>query len=459
MRGEALTEAGIREAYRAAHPRCAALHGRARRVIPGGITHDIRYLVPFPISVQRAAGARKWDLDGQELVDYWMGHGALLLGHGAPEVLRAVEEQLLRGTHYGASHELEVQWAEWIARLLPSAERVRFTASGTEATQLALRLARAFTGREKVLKLEGHFHGWHDYAVSGVRPPYATPVSRGVPRGTIDQVLLCPPNDLKALANLVESRDDIAALLLEPAGGTSGTIPTTPGFLQGVREITRAHKVLLIFDEVITGFRYAPGGAQAVYGVSPDLTTLAKIMAGGFPGGAVVGKAEILDLLAFGDDPEWNRFRKVSHAGTFNGNPLVAAAGIATLTLLADGEVQKRAAAAAGILRQRIGSAIRRLGVDAHVYGESSIVNYLLEPRRYGVQCEGPLDRFHPQAALTGEAMGLYHTFRCALILHGADMPPLHGWVSAAHGEADLEKTVTAVSSALEMLQKAGRLS
>ncbi len=270
----------VLDTYRARHPKSLALWERSRKSIPGGVTHDSRHLTPFPVYVERASGSRKWDVDGHEYVDYWMGHGALLLGHCHPTVVAAIQAQAARGTHLGACHELEVSWAEWVTRLVPSAELVRFTMSGTEATHLALRLARAHTGRPKVVKFTGHFHGWHDGVAAGVHPPYEVPFSAGIPGTTLDQVLLCPPNDLMAVEAFLE-RGDVAAVILEPGGGQAGTTPFVPGFLQELRARTTQHNVVLIFDEVITGFRYAPGGAQAYFGVTPDLTTLAKIVAGG----------------------------------------------------------------------------------------------------------------------------------------------------------------------------------
>src|SRR3989440_7997858 len=228
----------IQEEYRARHPKSAALAGRARGAIPGGITHDIRHLTPFPTYVRPARGRRKRDVDGRESIDYWMGHGPLFLGHCHPEVVKAVQAQMARGTHLGGSHELEVRWAELVNRLVPCAELTRFTMSGTEATHLAMRIARAATGRPRVVKFAGHFHGWHDGAVAAVSPPYEVPMSAGVPSAMLDQVVICPPNDIKA-AQLALERGDIAAVILEPAGGSSGTTPTIPGYLQELREVTR----------------------------------------------------------------------------------------------------------------------------------------------------------------------------------------------------------------------------
>ena len=452
------TKVSVEEQFRRAHPRSEALFRRAKAAIAGGLSHDIRYLRPFPIYVDRAGGSRKWDVDGHELIDYWVGHGALFLGHANPTVQQAVGNQLGRGTHYGACHELEVRWAEAVLKLMPRAERVRFVGSGTEATLLAIRLARAATGKDKIVKFEGHFHGWHDYAAAAVRPPFDRPISAGVPQGVLAGLLICPPNDWDAFVALTSGRDDIAGVILEPGGGSSGTIPTDRGFLARLREFTRAQGMILIFDEVITGFRFAPGGAQQRYEIYADLTTLAKILAGGLPGGAVVGGAVIMDQLAFRDDSVWNREDRVAHAGTFNANPLSAAAGIATLEQLADGQAQAKADRAGEILRAGIAEVIETLGVDAHVYGESSIVNLFLGPGRHGLDVGRPDSRLDHRLLMGHPNLEAYHMLRCALILHGVDLPLFHGWISAAHSDEDLEKTIRAFEAAVRLIRDEGSL-
>ena len=431
------------EAYRASHPRSLALWERAARAIPGGITHDIRHLRPFPVYVERGEGPLKWDVDGHEYVDYWMGHGALILGHCYPAVVEAIQLQAARGTHLGACHELEVRWAEVVSRLVPSAELVRFTMSGTEATHLALRLARAHTGRPRVVKFHGHFHGWHDGVVGGVNPPFEIPLSSGVPGATLDQVLLCPPNDIKAVDPLLE-RGDVAAVILEPAGGQSGTTPTIPGYLEELRALTTRHGVVLIFDEVITGFRYAPGGAQAYFGVTPDLTTLAKIIAGGLPGGAVTGKRPIMSLLAHRGDPAWDRSERVAHAGTFNANPLSAAAGIATLEAVADGSAQARASKSGEELRRDLADVMKRVGVPGTAFGESSIYHVSFEGRPGLAGFDRP------------RRQDLYHLLRCGLLLNGVDCSLFHGWVSAVHAQEHLARTVKGYEKALEAMAAEG---
>jgi glutamate-1-semialdehyde 2,1-aminomutase len=438
---------GILETYRRTHPGSRALWERACRSIPGGITHDIRQLTPFPLYVTHAQGSRKWDVDGREYVDYWMGHGALFLGHAYPPVVQAVQAQMARGTHYGACHELEIRWAELVQAMIPSAERVRFTMSGTEATHLALRLARASTGRPKVVKFTGHFHGWHDGLVAGVHPPYDLPLSSGVPEATLGEILLAPPNDLKALETVLAGRDDVAALILEPAGGLAGTFPTVPAFLKELRALTQERGVVLIFDEVISGFRYAPGGAQAYFGVTPDLTALAKILAGGLPGGAVAGQAAIMDVLAFRDDPRWNRTKKVAHAGTFNANPLSAAAGIACLEALADGRLHRQANQTGEALRAALSTVWKRSGAPGGVYGDVSLLH---------VSLEDPIPPTPAQVAARSEDQALLNRFRCALLNHGVDMPRHHAWLSAFHTEADLQLTQRAVEQALGDLAAEG---
>ena len=433
----------VLDTYRALHPKSATLAERARQVIPGGVTHDSRHMKPFAVYMDRAQGSRKWDVDGHEYVDYWMGHGALFLGHCHPAVVQAIQAQAARGTHLGASHELEVRWAELIGKLVPSAEMVRFTMSGTEATHLALRLARAFTGRTRVVKFQGHFHGWHDGVVPGVAPPYDVPYSAGVPAAVMDQVLLCPPNDIKAVDGLLQ-RGDVAAVILEPAGGGSGTIPTIPGYLQELRDLTQRHGVVLIFDEVLTGFRYAPGGAQAYFGVTPDMTTLAKIVAGGLPGAAVVGRKPLMEMMAHRGDPTWDRTERVAQNGTFNSNPVGAAAAIATLELVADGALHARANKLGDELRTGLNDVMKKAGIPGCTFGEASI---------FHVSFEG-------QPGLAGfdrpRRGDLYNLLRCALLNSGLDCAAQHGWVSAVHSAEDLERTFTGYDKALRAMAADG---
>jgi glutamate-1-semialdehyde 2,1-aminomutase len=444
---------GLAEAFAQQFPRSLAEFQRASGIFPAGITHDSRHAAPYPIYVDRAAGAHKWTVDGPRLIDYWMGHGALLLGHNQPAIAEAVQAQLARGTHYGASHELEMAWADLVIRLIPSAERVRFTNSGTEATLLALRLARAFTGHSKVIKFQGHFHGWHDYLAYGITPPFDAPNSTGIPAEVLSTVLLAPPNDLGAVRRLLDAHEDVAAVILEPGGGSNGLIPPDLEFLHSLRAMTARRGVVLIFDEVITGFRYAPGGAQERYGITPDLTTLAKILAGGLPGGAVCGRADILERLDYHDgDAQYNRHGRVAQQGTFNGNPLSAAAGIACLTQVATGEPVERANARGTELREGLESVLERRGVPGWVNGESSVFHIVLaDPgqRRPGA----PADLFRQTRGPRADAL------RQAMLIEGVDLMHTGAIVSAAHTPDDIAATIAAFDRTLTRLDAEGQLS
>ena len=282
------------ERYEAEFPTSRELHDDAKGLFPNGVTHDLRHLEPFPIYIDRAEGAYKWDVDGHKLIDFWSGHGALLLGHSHPDVVSAVRTQAGRATHPGGCHELEVEWGRLVHKLVPSAEKLRFTSSGTEATMMALRLARIFSGKPRVLKFAGHFHGWHDFLVPACDLPYDGSAVPGIPRDLLRDPVIVPPNDPAALDRALAENPEVGCVIIEPTGGHFGTVPVRGPFLKTLRELTTKHKKLLIFDEVISGFRVHPGGAQALYGVTPDLTTLAKILAGGLPGGCLAGRADIL---------------------------------------------------------------------------------------------------------------------------------------------------------------------
>jgi len=444
----------ILEQYEALHQGSLRLYQRALRAFPDGVTHDIRYFAPFPVYVERAQGAHKWDLDGNEFIDYWIGHGALLLGHNHPAVVRAVSEQLGRGTHYGASHELEIAWGRWVQKLIPSAERVRFVSSGTEATLMAIRLARAFTGRKTLLRFEGHFHGWHDAVMLGYQPPFDAPDSAGIPPGVLAHVRCLPPNDLAAVEKALAEDDDVAGIILEPAGGANAAIPTRPGFLSALRDLCTARGLVLIFDEVISGFRYAPGGAQAYFGVQPDLTALAKILAGGLPGGAVAGRADIMHLLTITEDAHRNRHGRVSHPGTFNANPLSAAAGVATLEIAATGQPQQHAGDLTLKLIRGMNDLLRRAQVPGCVYGDRGAFHMLIGQKDFQPEeVERILDRADAARLATG--MGrLTQPVRAALLLEGIDPSGPSGRLSSAHTEADVERTLAGFESALERLKQ-----
>jgi glutamate-1-semialdehyde 2,1-aminomutase len=437
-----MTERDVVASWAASNPRSEALSVRARHLLPGGVTHDVRLAEPFPVAVARAAGSRKWDLDGHELVCYVMGHGSLLAGHCHPAVVAAVREQAGRSFHPGACHQLESDWAEAVIRLVPSAQRVRFTSSGTEASLLALRLARAVTGRGKVVKLAGHFHGWHDQAALGADPPFDTPDTAGLPRDISSSVAVIEA-DAGTLAEVLRA-GDVAAFILEPSGAAWGTVPLPGGFLAAARQLADETGTLLVFDEVVTGFRWAPGGVQEATGVLPDLTVLGKILAGGMPGGAIGGRAGLLEHLGgLRDDP-----RRVTHPGTHNAHPLSAAAGVATLGLVASGEAQQQAARLAAALRAGLSAVFERCGVAGRAYGESSVFHLLFGP-------EAP-DKRNPATLKAGLPARLSSALHCSMLLEGVHLFHGSGFLSTAHSERDVERTVSAFAATLPRLAAEG---
>ena len=439
----------IETTYHAQHACSRQLYERARTYFPGGVTHDGRWMEPFPLAIDRAAGAYKWDVDGNRLIDYWQGHGALLLGHAHPTVVEAVQAQVARGTHYGANHESEIHWAELVKQCFPHVEHLRFTASGTEATLLALRVARAFTGRPAILRLAGHFHGWHDMLALGAEAD--TDVPAGLPPGVVESTVVVHA-EIGAIEQACAARDDIAAIILEPSGASYGKQPLGAKLLQDLRALCTKRGLLLICDEVVTGFRVAPGGMQQQAGVEADLTCMAKILAGGLPGGALGGRADILRHIAFGD-ATWNARHKIRHQGTFNGNPLAAAAGIATLELARTGAPQAHAARIAARLRDGLNAELRARGCrGCAAYGESSIVHVLLGSPTLFAPGELPADL--PLAELkAGMPARLSRPFRLAMLNHGVDlMRGTSAFVSAIHTEEDIAATVAAFGATLDEL-------
>jgi glutamate-1-semialdehyde 2,1-aminomutase len=432
----------------------AAWNARARRLFPAdGATHFTRVRSPFGPYIVRAQGSRKWDVDGNELIDYCMGHGALILGHGHPQVKAAMLDQVSKVTHASAPTAAEVRWAELVTQLIPSAQVVRFVLSGTEATMLAMRLARAWTGRSVIVRIDGHFHGWHDQAMVHWLPPFDVPASAGIPGEVAATLRAVPLHDLAAMERALEP-DDVAGVIMEADGPVVGTVPVQPGYLAGVRELTERFRVPLIFDEVVTGFRLVPGGAQAYFGVIPDITTLAKIIGGGVPSGAVVGKREIMDLIAFRDDAAWNRRGRVTHMGTYSAHPLAAAAGSVTLELLADGSVQDLTAGLADRLRIGLNGALSDAGIRGCAYGWRSCFRIIVgdddELPDTGDRAEF-LAAIPERRLLEGTRQPLKTALHKAFFLEGFDfISGNHGWLSIAHTEAQVDATVDAFGRALE---------
>ncbi len=443
--------------FRAKTPGSARLHAEASDLLPSGIAHDSRQLSPYPIYVARALGPRKWDVDGNEYVDYFGGHGALLLGHSHPAIVEAVRSQMAEGTHYGSCHALEVRWASLIRRLMPASEQVRFTSSGTEASQLALRLARAHTGKSRVIRYIGHFHGWHDHVAAGANSHFDGTAPVGTLPASSENMLFLSADSLEPTLKALDAHDDIAAVILEPGGASWGQVPLPAGFLAGLREATAAKGVVLIFDEVVTGFRLSPGGAQVRHGIAPDLTVLGKIVAGGLPGGAVAGKRAILEQLDFARMKAAGR-EKVAHQGTFNANPLAAAAAVAMLEQVATGAPNARADQAGARLRAGMNRVLKEEGARWAVYGEASMFHIFTNPRRIALDPTA----FDPGALGFAGLKGAKdpataNKLRLAMIVAGVDiMGAPGGLVSAAHDDAAVDATIDGFARAVRMLKAEG---
>jgi glutamate-1-semialdehyde 2,1-aminomutase len=416
------------------------LFERARRLIPGGVNSPVRAFKAVggtPLFIQKALGARVWDADGREYLDYLASWGPMILGHARPEVLAAIREAADRGTSYGAPCEAEVELAERVVRLVPGIDKVRFVSSGTEATMSALRLARGFTGRAKILKFEGCYHGHADALLAAAGSGVATlaiPGSPGVPAGTVADTLLAPFNDVEAVEQVfARHAQELAAVIVEPVAGNMGCVAPKPGFLERLRTLTREASALLIFDEVITGFRLAAGGAQERLGIAPDLTCLGKILGGGLPVGAYGGRADVMALVA----PEG----PVYQAGTLSGNPLAMAAGIATLDVLAMAGGYERLE----VLGARLERGLRDAAAAAGVAVAVNRVGSMLTP----FFCKGPVTDFRSAKVSNAEA---YASFFHAMLRRGVYLPPGQfevAFVSLAHTDADIEKTLEAARAAL----------
>ena len=456
----ALPNATLLETYKAMTPGSAALSTKAKTLLPSGIAHDSRNFDPYPIYVRKALGPVKWDVDNNKYVDYFGGHGALILGHNHPGVMEAVRAALDNGTHFGACHELEVTWAELITQMVPSAERVRFTNSGTEATLMALRLARAYTGREKIVRFKGHFHGWNDHMTSGYSNHFDGTAPSGIVNGLTESLLLAEPNDVEGITRIFNDHKDIAAVFLEPTGASFGKMPILPSFLALLRDLTKQAGTVLIFDEVVTGFRVSPGGAQAALGITPDMTTLAKVVAGGLPGGVVVGRKDIMDWLDFKLTKAAGQ-EKVSHQGTFNANPVSAAAGIATLEIIATTDACARANAFGETVRAKMNEILEDEKVNWAVFGSYSGFHVYtnsdgadIVPSRFDAV------PFIPKMLNKPRGEGVSGQLRVGMLVNGVDMNSgPSAWISATHGPEEMAITVEAFRTTIRALKREGMVS
>ena len=421
--------------------------GQAR--FADGMTHQGRFVSPFPIVIDRADGPFKYDVEGNRLIDYVMGHGSLLMGHNPPAVTEAVKVQMDSGTHLGGHTTHEVRYARAVQELMPSLERVRFTCSGTESTYLALRLARAHTGKNKIVKFNGQFHGWHDSVI-----PESGQSWGGVSPSVADETVVAPV-DTSAVARTLEGDSNIAAVIVEANGANGGIFPLqNPVFLEDLREITAKHGVVFIMDEVITGFRLSRGGAQVRWDIEPDLTTMAKIVAGGQPGGAVGGKAEIMAHMAYTDDPEWDNLHRVAQAGTFNAQPITAVAGIATLETIANEPINQRADAMAERLKNGLNEVLIKNEVTGHAHGISSIVQVNLGA---DCDCDRGLCTMPYETVRDTMTLEKTNTVRRAMYVNGIDMNGGRKFVvSSVHDENVIDETIEAFDQSLKALREEG---
>jgi glutamate-1-semialdehyde 2,1-aminomutase len=381
------------DVYRQKTPQSEALFKRAREVMPGGISHNIHYFPPYPFFVKYAKGPKVWDVDGNEIVDLWMGHYTHILGHHADLIAEAIERQLKEGIHWGIVFEKQIEWAELIRELIPCAEMVRFCCSGTEATMYATRLARAYTGKNTILKIAGGWHGANADLTLAIKAPYEKRESLGLLPELEQHAKAIPFNDILGTQEIIhQNKKELAGIILEPVIGEGGFIPATVEYLKMLRSETEASGALLIFDEVISGFRLSLGGAQKRIGVTPDLTTLGKIMGGGLPVGAVVGKKEIMDQTS--PERKGSKWEKIMiGGGTFSSHPLTVAAGLAILRNLKDHaeEVYPLLDSKGEKVREGVQGALRRHGVNAIVTGIGSLFQTQFS-RQEGVVLNSPHD-------------------------------------------------------------------
>jgi glutamate-1-semialdehyde 2,1-aminomutase len=420
-----------------------ALFERAQKVIPGGVNSPVRAFKAVggtPLFIRKAEGCRMWDVDGKGYIDYVGSWGPMILGHAFPPIVEAVQQAAARGTSYGAPCAAEVELADRVVRLVPSIDKVRFVSSGTEATMSALRLARGFTGRNKILKFEGCYHGHSDGLLVAAGSGVATlgiPGSPGVTPGTVADTLTAPFNDVAAVEAIVSAHGhELAAVIVEPVAGNMGCVGPRDGYLQALRALTKDCGAVLIFDEVMTGFRIARGGAQEAYGIAPDLTCLGKIIGGGLPVAAYGGRAEIMDCVA--------PLGPIYQAGTLSGNPLAMAAGCAALDALQQAGSYERLDALSVRLQVGLARAAQAAGVMLTINRVGSMLTPFF--------CRGPVSDF---ASAKASDTALFARFFHGMLSHGVYLPPAQfeaAFVSLAHSEKDIDETVAAALGVLAKL-------
>jgi len=422
----------------------SSLLERARKRLPGGVLGTSRYAEEAAFVVKHGRGSKIYDVSGREYIDYVLASGPLILGHAHPAVVAAVRAQIEGGSTYFMVTEPIIQLAEEICRALPCAEQVRFTSTGSEATFFALRTARTARQRDKILKFEGGYHGAHDYSMMSSTPrspkafPAPVPDSSGIPHAIEADVLIAPYNDLATVEGIVDTHaDELAAVIIEPF---QRLIPPQPGFLQGLREITRRHGILLIFDEVVTGFRLAYGGAQQYYGVVPDIACVGKIVGGGFPLAAVCASEELMRPF---DPQQDGKGDFISQSGTLNGNPIAAVAGLATLAELRKPGAYETIHGTGKRLMAGLRELVERSGLPAQVVGEPVVFDIIFSGE--------PITDYRSLQKADG---ALARAFTTELIKRGVVKNTQKMYVSLVHSEADVARTLEACEDALKTLPR-----
>jgi glutamate-1-semialdehyde 2,1-aminomutase len=417
-----------------------AIIDKANRVLPGGTFGNFA----AEVVIREGKAGRVWDENGKEYIDYLLGSGPMLVGHAHPEVTEAAQAQIAKGTTFFANNRLGIELAEAIVEAVPCAEQVRFVSSGTEADLYAMRAARAFTRRDKILKFEGGYHGMSDYSLMSLAPrrsgnfPMAVPDSAGIPKSVRDDMIIAPFNDTEVVASLVrEHKDELAGVIVEPF---QRIIPPAPGFLEKLRRITAENGVPLIFDEVVTGFRLAYGGAQEYYGVVPDLCTLGKVIGGGFPLAAIAGRAEIMahfDRAKVGDE------NFLIQIGTLSGNPVAAAAGLATMAILRRPGAYERLHATGRELMGALGDLLKRAGIAAQISGEPPLFDVVFT--------DEPIRDY--RSTLTGDP-AMARRFNTLLRERGILKGEQKYYISPAHTDTDIKDTIAAWEGAIKALKQ-----
>lgn len=414
------------------------LFSEAKKFLPGGVDSPVRAYKPYPFFAERAEGSKIYDVDGRTYIDYCLAYGPLMLGHANPTIIEEVSKQLKNGTAYGVPTENEIKLAKQVVQRVPCAEMVRFVNSGTEATMSAIRLARAFRGRDKIVKFEGSYHGAHDCVlVKSGSGAVGLPDSPGIPEDTTKNTILVPFNDENALLELFKNEgENIAAVIVEPVMGNVGCIPPKEGYLKFLRKITAENGIILIFDEVITGFRIAKGGAQEYFGVTPDLVTFGKILGGGFPIGALAGKKEIMEILTPSGD--------VYQAGTFNGNPISIKAGLASFKQL-DNRFYVNMHVKGDNLRAQMREILEDCALNFKVAGLSSMFQLYFTDRDV-------MNYEDARSSGTEKFEVYFHK----LLEGGVFIPPSQFeccFLSKMHDEDDLEKTLEVMENAIKAVK------